>query len=151
MKRTFFDNPEILDSLPIIDTYIDLPYGPEFKNLTLKYLCLDHGFVLNGAHQALQDVFACQYLLSQYDFESVVKSALSPIVTFHCFTSYSDTATREALVGLKFRWNRENTRWEKKARRAHIDLIRQTYEGPIFIDGILFEGPKPFDQMELPF
>ena len=150
VKRALFDEFNLND-YRCLDTYLDVPYPPSIKNLTLKYLALDHGYVLTGAHQALQDVFACAHIFFSYKTEDVLEKALNPIVMASAYTSYTDTESREQLVGLKFRWNRLNKRWEKQIRESDIDAVRSVYFGPIFINDVLYEGKKVGEQFELPF
>lgn len=141
-------HPYLFQSSKYIDTYIDIDYDNKFKNFSLKYLSLDHGYVLSGAHQALQDVYACAHILFSYEFKEIVERSMEPICNFAIYTQYADTEARDRLFNLKFRWNRETKRWEKKARKSHIDKIVKYYNGAVFVDGNLY-SESPGQQMSL--
>lgn len=151
--RSSYPNVEVLNSVPFIDTYIDLPYPDSIRNYSLKYLALDHGYALLGAHQAMNDVFACAHVFFKYPFDKILELAISPLVTFAAYTAYQNVAARDQLKSLKFRWNGEKKRWEKSARKSHLGIIRARYDGPLFINDVLFEPEqeKAEKQMELPF
>lgn len=137
IKRALFESFNIND-YKCLDTYIDIPYPAHIKNLTLKYLALDHDYVLTGAHEALRDVFACAHVFFKYNTSEILERAQSPLVLAAAHTNYNDTESRDQLVSLKFRWNRLQKRWEKQVRKSSIDSIQSVYTGPLFVDDILY-------------
>lgn len=151
--RSSYPNAEVIDSITPIDTYIDLPYPDSMRNYSLKYLALDHGYALLGAHQALNDVFACAHVFFKYPLSAIIASAHSPVVEFEAYTSYHDAQARSELKRLKFWWNPEKKCWRKSARKSYAKIIRETFKGSLFIDGNLHDPdqPPPEPQMELPF
>lgn len=119
---------EIYDSrfyrLKYIDTYIDLPL-PSGKQFTkLKYMCIDHGYVLNDAHTALADVFGCLHLLSQYDWETVKAIASTPLVTISAHAKYDDWGKKEKLKSARFYWNRDMKMYQKVIRAYWLEQLK---------------------------
>lgn len=121
IKRVLFGDPVQFTSLFTFDTMYDCPFPKNQKSLALKYLALDHDYILSDAHQALADVFACAAIFFKYDFEEIMMRARTPIVTISGLTEYLDTDGRAAFYKQKFRWNREKRRWEKRCRAFYVD------------------------------
>lgn len=149
IKRAMFEDFN-LSEFKCLDTYIDLDYSPQIKNYTLKYLALEHGYVLTGAHQAMNDVFACAHIFFQNNYKTALENAKSPLVNVYAYTAYTDAESREQLHALKFRWDRDHKRWQKVVRASSIEKIRANYDGDFFVDGVLYDDRRE-KQLELPF
>lgn len=112
----------------IVDTMLDLPTKQK-QIMGLKYLALDHGYVMSNAHQALADVFACSHVFFQYDKDVVFKSAQTPLTTFYAQTVYGDQFAKDLVYAMKFRWNPQFKVFEKTCRGIYTDtfirLIRE--------------------------
>lgn len=124
---------------PVIDTLIDLPYPPSQKTLALKYLSLDHGFILHNAHSALADVQACGHLLGCYPFEKVQEISSTPLVRLETFTSWDNTEKQRELKRLKFYWNKPKKCWEARVREYFLPQIREVLGLPIAVHEIIPE------------
>lgn len=110
----------------VVDTLIDLPYPPSMKVLALKYLALDHGYILSDAHQAMTDVFACKHLLTKYDFNQVLEIANTPLVTLTAKIDFNDLDSRDRIKNARFYWNSTRKLWEKRIRQFHLPNIQLT-------------------------
>lgn len=126
IKRCMFDYPSRFESLFTFDTYYDCPYPKSQKIFALKYLALDHGHILSGAHQAMADVFACAHIFFKYKFEECFRIASTPLVTLSGFTQFMDQAGRDAFYSSKFRFNKDKKRWEKRCRAIYIKEAQLT-------------------------
>lgn len=69
---------EKLLSIPWIDTRLDMPYPQKITTRKLTYLCLEHGYYIQNAHCALNDVLGMAHLISRYDFEEIKRFHLAP-------------------------------------------------------------------------
>lgn len=147
--RSMFEEFNI-NEYKCLDTYLDLEYPAFIKNYTLKYLALEHGYVLSGAHEAMNDVFACAHIFFQYPVDKTLAKAKDRIVLLSAYTAYTDTESREQLNALKFKWNRVTKRWEKRVRESQVESVRKIFSGPFFVDDVLFDNAKN-EQLELPF
>lgn len=110
--------------LRYIDTYIDLPLAPGMQFTRLKYMAIDHGYVLNDAHTALADVFGCLHLLGRYDWETIKAIASTPLVTISARVQYDDWGRKEKLRGARFYWNRDLKMYQKTIRRYWADQLK---------------------------
>ena len=120
IKRSLYAEPTSLNEKFIFHTIWDCPYENPRQIMSLKYLAYDHGFILTNAHEALADVLACAHVFFKYPFKTCYEIASTPLVTLHGYTVYQDEEGREAFYRQKFRWNRDNRRWEKKCRAYYI-------------------------------
>jgi DNA polymerase III alpha subunit (gram-positive type) len=109
-----------------IDTLLDCEFPSHMKTHALKYLALEHNYVLMGAHEALNDVLATAHILKQYDFKRVTEIARTPIVTITSKIDWLDTAAREKIKGSRFYWNPKQKLWEKKTREFYLPGIQMS-------------------------
>ena len=116
--------PTLIQKSKVIDTLLDCPFPAKMKQHSLKYLALDHGYVLTGAHQALNDVYACAHILSCYDFEEVRKIAATPVVTLTAKIDFNDIESRDRIKNARFYWNPKRKLWEKRIREYHLPGIQ---------------------------
>lgn len=118
IKRVAFDE---FDAAQLhIDTMLDCPYPATQKIMSLKYLALDHGYILSDAHQALADVFACKAILSKYDFDQVLEIAKTPMITLSAKVDWADSKGKERIKNARFYWNPNKKLWEKRIREFHL-------------------------------
>jgi len=150
LKRVFHTEVTPLKEKLLIDTMFDCPYSKP-KSLTLKYLALDHGHILNDAHQAMADVFACAHVLFSYSLDDILKRANTPICTISVKPDWGDKSLREKLLKLKFRWSSENKVWEKRTRAFYAYEIKEALGRDIFINGSLFNPAHDNYDSFLPF
>ena len=121
-----------LETKIVIDTYLDLPIKKTNQIMSLKYLALDHGYVMNKSHQAIDDVFACAHLLFSYDLDEVLIIAKSPMTTISIKPDWNDTLLRERLSQLRFRWNPSMKVWEKKTKEYFKkDILKKLELAPL--------------------
>lgn len=113
----------------VIDTLIDCPYPATQKILALKYLALDHGYVLSDAHQAIADVFACKAILSKYDFEKVLEISKTPVVTITCKPDWNNLEGRGLVKNARFYWNPDRKLWFKSIREFYLNDIQESLAG----------------------
>ena len=136
VKRVLGDEPKQLLKLPAIDTFIDCPFPDSQRILSLKYLALDHGFVMTNAHQALADVFASHHIFKSYPFEKCLEISKTPMVECVAYTDFHDEKGRELVNSLRFRWDRANRRWSKKCRKYHVEKMKKQLEHiSLFVEG----------------
>ncbi len=113
----------------IIDTMMDCPYPSNQKQMALKYLALDHGYILSDAHQGISDVFACKAILQKYNFNTVLEIAKTPIITLTVKTNWEDKALVDNLKAAKFFWNKPIKRHQRSIREFHLSEV-QSILGP---------------------
>jgi DNA polymerase III epsilon subunit-like protein len=124
LARVFFTREHPINATPLIDTILDCPFPKSLKQHSLKYLALDHGYVLTGAHQALNDVYACAHVLSCYDFKQVIQIAATPVITLTKKIDFFDLESRDRLKNMKFYWNPNRKVWEKRIREYWLPEIQ---------------------------
>jgi hypothetical protein len=110
--------------IPHIDTLVDCPFPATQKVHALKYLALDHGYVLSGAHEAINDVFACAHILKQYPFEKVLEISRTPLVTLTAKIAWEDIEGRDRIKNSRFYWNSKTKLWEKRIREYWLPGIQ---------------------------
>lgn len=106
-----------------IDSYFDVQ-GP-IKPKSLKYFALDHGYVLNNAHSAIHDVFACAHILSKYPIAELTESAKIPLVKTSVTCDYQNKNLKEQLYANGFRWNPDSKNYSRIGRLHINDVIVQ--------------------------
>ena len=111
---------------PHIDTLTDIPYPTSQKQLSLKYLAFDHGYVIKDAHSALSDVFASAHLFFQYPTEKIFEISKTPMFTVSKKIDYWQTQERDRLKKLRFYWNPQTKCWQRKMRQYFLEEIRDT-------------------------
>lgn len=102
MAKMFFD------TRPWIDTKIDLPLTYKPKSTALVYMAADHGFLNPFPHRALFDCLTMFKVLSQYDIDKVIQSAMSPMVRLVAKVSYDG---RQLAKDAGFFWDAEKKTW----------------------------------------
>ncbi len=112
------------DKKPHIDTLLDCPYPASMKQMALKYLALDHGYVLSGAHEAMNDVFACAHILKQYDLNKVIEISKTPVIKLGVRCDFNDSETRQRISNLKMYWNKPLKRYEKTIREYWLPEVQ---------------------------
>lgn len=108
---------------PVIDTFVDVNYLSHIKMQSLKYLAFDHGYFLNGAHEALNDVFATAHLLFSYNIHETIENSKHDFVDVKLKVPYGHlcmTTVKKA----KFRWDADNKLWVHRMRRNKFDNIK---------------------------
>lgn len=104
---------EIYRKFKFVDSFADIEYPEHCKSLTLKYLALEHGYVLSGAHEALMDVFASAHLFKSYDFEKIKDNAAQPIEERFLSLKFGDPKV-DVLKANRFKWNPEKKNLDEK-------------------------------------
>lgn len=115
----------------LIDSYLDCPFPPNIKMLSLKYLAFDHGHILSDAHQALADVFACKAVMSKYRATDLIKSAETPLVKLSTKIDWNDNESKAKIKNLRFYWNPQLKQWEKDVREYYAQFIKMQLEDSI--------------------
>lgn len=149
IKRTLFGWPEHFLSLPRVDTMLDCPYPSSIKIKQLKFLALEHGYVMSSAHEALADVLACAHIFFSYPFEKCREIYETPIVNLFAYTDYHDQRARDLCYQEKFRWDREGRRFQKRTRKFFLEGLRARLEHVhVFVDGEP-EAQEESDQLSM--
>ena len=118
------DDSQPYKNLPHIDTLLDVEYPKTQKIHALKYLALDHGYVMSNAHEALADVFACAHILSKYDINRVLEIAKTPIVKMTSKIDWNNQDARDRIKQQRFYWNPTLKLWEKSIREFFVPGIQ---------------------------
>lgn len=114
----------IFEKLKFIDSMVHIDYPKHCKSLTLKYLALEHGYVLTGAHEALQDVFACAHLFKSYDVFEVIKNSQEPVQERFCNLKFGDPRV-SVLKANRFYWNPMRKVWYKNVRANKVEDLHK--------------------------
>jgi len=114
----------LIKKVPVIDTMLDCPFPEGMRISSLKYLALDHNYILMNAHNALSDVMACAHLLGYYDFETILQISKTPVVKMQSKVEFTDIERREKLKGQRFYWNKEQKLWERKIRQWYVSGVQ---------------------------
>lgn len=110
----------------IIDTLTDMPYPETMKQMKLKYLALDHGYVNNNAHRALFDCLACVHIVQQYSFESIINLRTDELVLVeaNCEKPWHDGGTsKDWAKSNGFRFNSDLKVWRKEMRKSQFENL----------------------------
>ena len=147
LNRANLDS-KLLREIPAIDTYYDLNLSPNMKAKSLSYFALDHGYVNFGAHQAMNDVFACAHILSKYSITTTATIAETPLIEVITTNQYANKERKNLLYSLGFKWNGDTKTYNKITRKFFLPTLEDKLDGltvrqiyPIVID----------TQVELPF
>jgi len=124
-------------SKTLIDTFTDIEYPKNIKMQSLKYLAFDHGYILNGAHEALNDVFACAHLLFSYDLNKTISNAVQPIFKVQVTLKYNDPNTNFVKES-GFKWNPDLKVWHRNMRSDKLSDFKLPYPEGIKIESFLF-------------
>jgi DNA polymerase III subunit epsilon len=119
------------NSIPWIDTKMDVEYPEEMKTSKLKYLACEHGFVNPFAHRALFDVLTMLTILSRYDINNVIALSKQPIVKLQalCCVPWNDEGKSTAKAKeLGFHWNGTTKQWLMNAKEAKANQLLQLEE-----------------------
>jgi len=124
LKRLSPNYMPSLSEARIIDTYFDLPISA-IKPKSLKYYALDHGYILQGAHQAMNDVFACAHMVSCYSLGQIEEISATPLLVLNCEVAYGDKKKKDLLYSEGFRWNPDHKHYEKTVREFYRKSIEE--------------------------
>jgi DNA polymerase III alpha subunit (gram-positive type) len=128
----------IVLGVPWLDTMNDIPFPPEFKNRTLRYLALDHGHVMNKAHRAVFDCLASFDIFKQYSIESILKSKDDPEISIKALIKHpwvDGSKSKDWVKASGFRGSKKDDGtydWVKKIRKSQLTQIRN--ECPVAIE-----------------
>lgn len=137
LKCDFYEEaPVAFGNHNFIDTLFDLPLPEEQKPKALKYFALDHGYVLNGAHQAMNDVFACAHVLSCYPILKTIEIASTPLVKLFAAIAYQEAEKKKKLYEQGFRWNPDARRYEKTVREFYKQKIEDALGFTVTADAL---------------
>ena len=83
-----------------------------FTSRKLGHLCADSGFILNGAHRAINDCLALQRLITPYLDELVANSLKKEVITTRKI-DFSNLTGREQAKADGFKWDGGQKLWTK--------------------------------------
>lgn len=126
--------------LPVIDTMIDVPYGPEVQSKKLKYLASDHGFLNLMAHSALSDVLTTIRIASHYDPEVLALHSSSPMITVRAVVEFAE---KDKAKSAGFFFEGSTKRWLYKIRKSRIAEMKWPFDIEILGENIPAKG-DPF-------
>ena len=128
-----------------IDSLHDIDYPSTQRTKSLKYVALDHNYVLMGAHEALADVFASAHLFSSYSIEGIIEHSKIPMITVQLKTVWGENV--DDIRKAKFAWDRVGKFWHKKIKAHKLELLKSLLPGRNLI---LTSPLTQTKQMELP-
>lgn len=124
----FLDAKEDTDKMIFIDSANHIEF--QFKTKKLTYLALEHGYVIQNAHRAINDVLALCHILKSYDMNEVYKTAIQKMymvnVIIHNPFGGNGKITREALKDFGFKWDGEKY-WQFKVKEDALDVVREFF------------------------
>jgi DNA polymerase-3 subunit epsilon len=101
-----------------IDTMTDVPYGEYINTRKLEDLTGRHGFLNPFPHRAFTDVMSMLRIMSEYDFDEVVKISHSPTLKFHANVDYHN---KDVAKQAGFKWDTAARKWWYKMKECFID------------------------------
>jgi DNA polymerase III epsilon subunit-like protein len=125
-----------------IDLWFDVEFPPHLKRKALKYMALDHDYVLMNAHRAVSDVLATGHILSRYPIDKILERSLTPLVKATIVPNWGDKVLRQAVYENGFHWNRDRKVYEKEMRA--FDLAKLPFE--VKVESTLTIGEKQGEQ-----
>jgi DNA polymerase III subunit epsilon len=115
------------DPKPWIDTMTDLPNNAGAGTLTV--MAANHRFINPFPHRALPDVLTMMAVLSQYDFDEVVRHATAPTVTLGLYIPYNGGEEQRATAKANgFKWNPDKKLWEKEVKDFNLEAEQKTLQ-----------------------
>jgi len=105
-----------------IDTMLDLPYSEYITTRKLQDLTGRHGFLNPFPHRAFTDVLSMLRIMSEYDFDEVLKISKSPELVFYACVDYH---AREVAKAARFRWDSETRLWTYKIKKHFVDAEKR--------------------------
>lgn len=106
-----------------IDTMTDIPYGEYVNTRKLQDLTGRHGFLNPFPHRAFTDVMSMLRIMSEYDFDEVVKISHSPEIKFHANVDYHN---KDVAKQAGFKWDTGKRKWWYKIKECFLD--KEKYE-----------------------
>lgn len=99
-----------------IDSMIDIEYPNNCRSTNLTYLQCFHGFAYPG-HRTIMDVMAMFKIFKNYDLNSIIASASSPLVKVIANVGFAD---KDKAKEANFYWNPDSKFWFKEMRQINI-------------------------------
>ncbi len=118
LERLLQQQPLPNFNLPWIDTLTDIPYPDSIVTRKLSYLAAEHGFLNMFNHRAVFDVLTMMKVVSQYDFNHILKTLNSPMLKIVAQVTYDEKAKAKDMG---FRWDPNQRVWYMEIRRAHFE------------------------------
>lgn len=118
LERVLQQQPLPNFNLPWIDTLTDIPYPDSIVTRKLSYLAAEHGFLNLFSHRAVFDVLTMMKVVSQYDFNHILKTLNSPMLKIVAQVTYDEKAKAKDMG---FRWDPNQRVWYMEIRRAHFE------------------------------
>jgi len=119
-------------NFPWLDTRCDIPYPAKLATRKLTYLCLEHGYNIQGAHRAINDVMGCSHLIAHYGIEKILAYKNSPSLRVELLNvrppwedQHSDCDKAKALgFGFikEYGWHRILKKFELEELRPKIEF-----------------------------
>jgi len=107
-----------------IDTMTDLPNDAGAGTLTV--MAANHRFINPFPHRALPDVLTMMAVLSQYDFEEVIRHAIAPTVTLRVCIPYNGGEEKRAIAKANgFKWDPAYKLWEKAVKDFNLEVEQE--------------------------
>lgn len=108
-----------------IDSMSDIDYPESIQTRKLGYLAYEHGYILSGAHEALNDVFASAHLFSCYDFDKIIENARQPIERRYLRLVFGDPRV-QTLKEHRFYWEPKEKIWYKDVRANKVEELHKS-------------------------
>jgi DNA polymerase III alpha subunit (gram-positive type) len=106
-----------LPGLPWFDTMTDIAYPKFCTSRNLTYLAAFHGFVNPFPHRALFDVMTMLRVLSNYNFDDMLKRAESPTITLQAGVNFD---TKDSAKAQGFLWEPTKKIWYKEIKECDL-------------------------------
>ena len=114
-----------------IDTMTDIPYSEYINTRKLEDLTGRHGFLNPFPHRAFTDVMSMLRIMSEYNFDEVVKISHSPEIKFYANVDYHN---KDVAKQAGFKWDTGKRKWWYKMKECFLD--KEAYEA-----GTLWDFP----------
>lgn len=123
MKSYMFELPKETTAL---DSLIDVPYPKSIKIRQLKYLAMEHGYIMAKAHRALDDVLALTHIISKYDFKDILNYSQEEQLELIAPKDVVNFQNRHLAKDNGFHFNGEAKEWVRIIKQHELqDVLEQ--------------------------
>ncbi len=126
-----------VDTLPWIDTSVDIVYPEDCRHTNLLYVSAYHGFLNFQPHSALFDVMTMFKVAEHYDMEAVAARAAIPWLVVQACVSFAD---KDLAKARRYYWQTlgdktYDRKWVKRVKECDLEKERAECGFPIAVLG----------------
>jgi len=119
-------NLELRNEIIALDSLIDVPYPKSIKIRQLKYLAMEHGYIMAKAHRALDDVLALTHIISKYDFKDILNYSQEEQLELIAPKDVVNFQNRHLAKDNGFHFNGEAKEWVRIIKQHELqDVLEQ--------------------------